>query len=1231
MSGSSGAYAGIYAQSGFLISTLNSLPDYVYTTPQVTGVSLKLVWGTIEPQPGVFDWSTLDAEVSRAVAYGKKISLAVVPDLSVPSWLFQEGVPDLRFTIQDHGPAQTIDIAPPWDPTYQQAYAQMMQALAAHLRSIPGAYQAVSMVKITGMDAITEETRLPNAMSSVGGVTNTIPIWQQVGYTPTKAINAWKGFAASVNAAFPDKVLVAAIAGGFPLINEQGQQVAATDPSYVNVTDQILAAGVSLYGGRFAANWTGLNSSNLNPTILAAEQAGAIGGWQTNDYLGPQGTGYGSDWTQKIALTNSTYQQILDLGINQGAGQYIEVWPTDIQQFPGAIAEAAARIASLVTVAQGGTVEIPGSGNANVVFAGSTGTLILDQSSAFSGWISGLRGNDQIDLKDIAYGSQTTLSYTANATNPGGTVVVSDGQHTANISLVGNFSAGDLLLTGDSGGGTSVGAFEVVPTSANMPASHYQVFAVSSLFTTTGPAIVEYDLWDTGGGGAHFVLNGQALPANQNNYLSASQVAQTTYQSGLGADSLRVRVSNGSQWTTWSGQFTVTGPIDPGPVATATSARVSTLAYQSLAVSNLFTATDPFGDTITSYDLWNSGSGGGHFVLNGQALGANQDNYVSPAQLAQLVYQSGSAADTLWVRAGDGTEWGAWSNAFTVVGTVDTGPVATPTSRNVSAGHDQSLAAASLFTASDPFGISVTAFDLWNSGTGGGYFALNGQALAMNHDNYLSPAQLAQATYQSGSGPDTLWVRASDGIAWGSWCQGFTVTAPVDPGPVARPASQNVSAVHNQSFAASSLFTANDPFGDAITTYDLWDSGAGGGHLVLNGQALAVSQDNYLSAAQLAQTTYQSGSGPDMLWVRAGDGTQWGAWSPGFMVTAPVDTGPVASPVSQNVTAAHNQSFAASSLFTASDPFGDAITTYDLWDSGTGGGHIVLNGQALAVNHDNLLSAAQLAETVYQSGSGADTLWVRASDGSQWSSWSNALTVTAPADTGPTATGANISTVLNQSFTASVLFTASDPFGDAITTYDLWNLGTGGGHFVLNGQALPMNQDNFLSAAQLAQASYESGSAADTVWVRANEGGQRGPWSQGFVVTGASSASIAANAKLELASSFSGTVSFSAATGTLKIDQSSTFGGTIAGQLAGNDIIDLADITAGTSATVGYTGNNSPGTLTVTDGTHSATLALLGQYSAAGFAVAGDGSGGTLITYSISSEQQNAVAQSSQP
>ena len=117
---------------------------------------------------------------------------------------------------------------------------------------------------------------------------------------------------------------------------------------------------------------------------------------------------------------------------------------------------------------------------------------------------------------------------------------------------------------------------------------------------------------------------------------------------------------------------------------------------------------------------------------------------------------------------------------------------------------------------------------------------------------------------------------------------------------------------------------------------------------------------------------------------------------------------------------------------------------------------------------------------------------------------------------------------------------------------------------------------------------------------------------QGFVATPVSltsSITIPAGAILDLASAYSGTVNYASSTGTLKIETSSSFTGTIAGQLATTDVIDLADVSYASLQTPTYSGNNSPGTLTVSDGTHTAHLAFSGNYSLSSFQTSNDGKG----------------------
>ncbi len=97
----------------------------------------------------------------------------------------------------------------------------------------------------------------------------------------------------------------------------------------------------------------------------------------------------------------------------------------------------------------------------------------------------------------------------------------------------------------------------------------------------------------------------------------------------------------------------------------------------------------------------------------------------------------------------------------------------------------------------------------------------------------------------------------------------------------------------------------------------------------------------------------------------------------------------------------------------------------------------------------------------------------------------------------------------------------------------------------------------------------------------------------------------------------SGTVTFVSG-GTLELDAGAGFTGAIKGfgkpDLA--DRIDLRGIAFGTGTTKSFTeaASNTSGTLTVTRGTHTVHLVLLGRYKTTNFNLATDGHGGTLVT-----------------
>jgi hypothetical protein len=260
-------------------------------------------------------------------------------------------------------------------------------------------------------------------------------------------------------------------------------------------------------------------------------------------------------------------------------------------------------------------------------------------------------------------------------------------------------------------------------------------------------------------------------------------------------------------------------------------------------------------------------------------------------------------------------------------------------------------------------------------------------------------------------------------------------------------------------------------------------------------------------------------------------------------------------------------------------------------------------------NGDNIVTAAQLSTVSYQSGPGTDTLWVRVNDGSGFGPWSQGFTTT---DAAPVSTWNSNALVAStgQTFAASNLFSASDADTDGISQYDFWDTGAGGGHWFVNGVQQGSNQEIVVNASQLAQVAYTAGTGTDSLFVRANDGLQWGPWTPAFPAPGGTLAASSTNA------------TFASNTGTLKLDDSQHYAGTVVGMI-GQDALDLADITFtnGTTTATLMNATSAGGTLHVTDGTHQANIALLGNYMASVFVTASDGHGGTLINDPPASQQ----------
>ncbi|MGX1362261.1 VCBS domain-containing protein [Bradyrhizobium elkanii] len=164
------------------------------------------------------------------------------------------------------------------------------------------------------------------------------------------------------------------------------------------------------------------------------------------------------------------------LVIDTGANVIINAGTLEATGTGGLVLESAVANSGLIW-ANGGTVTaegvVTGSGNALISGTGTiefgaasaagvtfdttaAGHLILDDAFHFSGTVSGLDGNDDIDIRGISFGAGTTLSFTENHEGTGGTLTVSDGAHTANIVLLGQYDPNGFAEKADATNGTLI-------------------------------------------------------------------------------------------------------------------------------------------------------------------------------------------------------------------------------------------------------------------------------------------------------------------------------------------------------------------------------------------------------------------------------------------------------------------------------------------------------------------------------------------------------------------------------------------------------------------------------------------------------------------------------------------------------------------------------------------------------------------------------------------------------
>ncbi len=142
-------------------------------------------------------------------------------------------------------------------------------------------------------------------------------------------------------------------------------------------------------------------------------------------------------------------------------------------------------------VVNAGILVFDSSFNENVAFTGETGKLKLAQSQAYAGQVSGFSqaGLTSLHLGDIAFLSSAEATFSGTATS--GVLTVTDGIHTAHITLIGDYTGSTFVTSSDHHGSAIVVAFNT----PSAPSAHRFIAASAALGGSAGEAIHAGAAW----------------------------------------------------------------------------------------------------------------------------------------------------------------------------------------------------------------------------------------------------------------------------------------------------------------------------------------------------------------------------------------------------------------------------------------------------------------------------------------------------------------------------------------------------------------------------------------------------------------------------------------------------------------------------------------------------------------------------------------------------------------
>ena len=297
------------------------------------------------------------------------------------------------------------------------------------------------------------------------------------------------------------------------------------------------------------------------------------------------------------------------------------------------------------------------------------------------------------------------------------------------------------------------------------------------------------------------------------------------------------------------------------PVVTPIDAVV--MLNQSIAVSTLFSVTDPDGDEITQYrftDTTASGSSG-YFVFQGQIQQNGAQLLIDADDLDELFYVGGPVVGNEFIRvqAFDGELFSdpVVARAYTAR-PESTQPIANV--NDISVLGNESVFASSFISAFDPDGFPIVGYSIRDTDIDKSFFSLDGEALEQGVFHNFSVDEFERLRYNAvGRQDENIEVRAFDGTVSSSIGRGNVNARANLNRPVVNFAEDTT--VQNELLSLAPLIATSDADGSTIKTIELRDRNGKdfSGFLFFQGEQLDARVWHSFTPDQIDQVFFVGG------------------------------------------------------------------------------------------------------------------------------------------------------------------------------------------------------------------------------------------------------------------------------------------------------------------------------------------------------------------------------------